>query len=145
MSKLDKPVLVAVYGSLLTGLGNHRVITHPETNLLGEDVINNHNVNNVDAGFSMYSLGSFPAVTLGGDTPIKIEVYEVNTSEQMRDLDRLEGYPSFYNRTLVDTKYGLAWIYYIEHSGSYVHRDDSKVESGDWRLFLKQKYANYEG
>lgn len=48
----------------------------------------------------MYSLGGFPGVVRGGTTAIEGEVYEVDGAT-MAALDRLEGHPRFYRRTVV--------------------------------------------
>ena len=62
--------------------------------------------------FDMYSFGDFPGVTIGGDSKIKGEVWEVD-NEIMDILDQIEGYPLFYNRTVIQTTRGPAWMYYI--------------------------------
>lgn len=106
---------VAVYGSLKKGFGNHRLLETSER--LGTDKI---------TGWTMHSMSAYPCICEGGDD-ISIEVYEINEST-FSALDMLEGYPSFYNRKEVSTKYGTAWIYYIEDdmSGYEV------VPSGIW-------------
>jgi gamma-glutamylcyclotransferase (GGCT)/AIG2-like uncharacterized protein YtfP len=73
---------IFVYGSLLSGLHNHRVIanSHP----LGEA--------RTERRFRMHSLGGFPAVVAGGKQSILGEVYEVDAGTLER-LDRLEGHP----------------------------------------------------
>lgn len=110
--------LVAVYGSLRSGLHNHPTFGNCSANLQGKVELE---------GWDMYSMGSFPFITPGEGT-ITAEVYRVEPDTFMR-LDRLEGYPSFYDRTLVDTKYGKVWVYFIEG------RDKSgytPVTKGDW-------------
>ena len=118
---------VAVYGSLRKGLHNHGLLAQAKS--LGTERIK---------GFNMYSLGSFPFVTTRGTTgesEITIEVYEVTPAE-FRRLDMLEGYPSFYNRILVDTTHGQAWIYYIDNDDSYSTTRNERVQDGDWLKFL---------
>lgn len=117
-----KDILVAVYGSLRQGLHNHAVLGGSE--LVGEDT--------TTPNYTMVSLGSFPAVHIGGDTPITIEVYKVN-EEIFHNLDRLEGYPHFYNRTTIDTKYGKAWMYFIDDAPLATNK---VVENGDWADYL---------
>lgn len=111
--------LVAVYGSLRKGLSNHRLLE--QADFLGYTQT---------TGFKMYSLGGFPFITheqANEQDIITIEVYAV-TQEEMRRLDGLEGYPSFYNRELIDTPYGKAWIYFIDGE-----RDGyPSVTDGDW-------------
>jgi gamma-glutamylcyclotransferase (GGCT)/AIG2-like uncharacterized protein YtfP len=66
----------------------------------------------VNASFSLYDLGSFPAASIAGNNKILGEVWEVN-DEMFEVLDGIEGYPTFYNRTTVKTTRGEAWMYYI--------------------------------
>ena len=86
----------------------------------------------------MYSLGGFPALTsVGAKTDVVVEVYSVDENTMLR-LDRLEGYPHFYNRSQVailldegeggvDT-YASAWMYHIDDT----FEDKNFVASGDW-------------
>ena len=114
-------IRVAVYGSLRQGMGNHRLLEGSK--FLGQDVIE---------GFVMYSLGAFPCVKSvwpDPDNSIVVEVYEVDDDTFAR-LDRLEGYPSFYDRRKTDTKFGDAWIYTIEERTSGI-----RVDHGDWVRF----------
>lgn len=110
-------VLVAVYGSLRKGMGNHPLLERNDAQLLSTERIK---------GFDMFSLGGFPYIK-PADGEITIEVYAVPITA-MKDLDRLEGYPHFYDRMLVDTTKGQAWIYFIADYGSGY----GKVDSGDW-------------
>lgn len=103
---------VFVYGTLKSGgrvrgldtLGWMRDIEDAAT-LIGE-------ASTVNASFSLYDLGSFPAACIEGDNKILGEVWEVN-DEMFEILDGIEGYPTFYDRTRVNTTHGEAWMYYI--------------------------------
>jgi len=110
--------LVAVYGSLRKGLHNHRLLANARC--LGIDYIPN---------FNMFSMGSFPFLkpveTLALTT---VEVYNASP-EEFRNLDRLEGYPSFYDRKQVPTTYGSAWVYFIDRPNT-THQ---LITSGDWK------------
>jgi len=120
--------LVAVYGSLRKGLHNHRLLE--QADFLGTDVI---------SGFKMYSLGGFPFITHDDATSedrIHIEVYSVDVYEMAR-LDQLEGYPSFYNRELVQTQYGQAWIYFIDDEVA----GHAPVIDGDWFKYYTSRVA----
>lgn len=113
--------LVFVYGSLRQGMGNHRVLGNAR--FLGNAEIE---------GWTMVSLGAYPAIYRDEDneTPVKGEVYECDDLTFGR-LDRLEGYPNFYNRCQVATAYGDAWVYFFAdapRAGRYL----SKVPGGDW-------------
>lgn len=114
--------LVAVYGSLRQGKGNHRILNNEQTEYLGTCRVE---------GFDMYSMGSFPFIT-DGDGEITVEVYRVTDETTAQRLDNLEGYPSFYNRKQVQTEYGLAWIYFIN---DYDVSRYQPVSDGDWVTF----------
>ncbi len=78
--------------------------------------------------YKMVDLGSYPGVVKGGGTRVQGEVYEVS-SQQMADLDRLEGYPHAYTRETIATPWGRAWIYL--YRGSL--KDRSVIPDGVWR------------
>lgn len=89
-------------------------------------------------GFGLYSLGAYPAISGDGKhVPVVVELYEVDNASMSR-LDRLEGYPSYYNRRIVDvhTEDGIqkAWIYFQQGEPS-----DIFIESGDWARYLIEK------
>ena len=121
--------LVAVYGSLRKGLHNHPVLN-------GADMLDTGTA----VGYNMYSLGAYPAL-VPVDTPtypIRVEVYEVD-EPTFAALDRLEGYPSFYNRDVVDVvcedgSVMPCWIYYMERNLA----DHQQVMNGDWKDFLEK-------
>lgn len=116
---------IAVYGSLRKGLYNYE--RHLKTSkYLGEfDTL---------PEFSMFDLGSYPGLKVGGSTSIKMDVFEV-TEEVLSDINNLEGYSetnpeynTFYDRITIDTPYGQAFTYiYIPDTES-----KEKVYSGDW-------------
>jgi gamma-glutamylcyclotransferase (GGCT)/AIG2-like uncharacterized protein YtfP len=121
---------VAVYGSLLSGFGNHQLLS--TSKYLGITVVE---------GYDMYSLSAFPAVTPSPGGRIVAEVYEIDEGTLAR-LDRLESYPRFYNRMKTPVKTtdykGDAWIYFIDDltSRSQVHGMHMPyVETGSWREY----------
>lgn len=126
MSKIINGSLCAVYGSLRSGLGNHRVI---ERSVRQDDGV-------VKGKFKMFSMygGGFPALTHDNTpTDIVVEVYQVDDQAQAASLDALEGYPSFYDRELVTLEDGReCWIYFIDGN-----RDGfgEEVTHGDWKLY----------
>jgi gamma-glutamylcyclotransferase (GGCT)/AIG2-like uncharacterized protein YtfP len=77
----------------------------------------------------MVSLGGFPALVEGTDTA-QIEVFRVDSDAVGRGLDRLEGYPSFYDRRLIRTSHGDAWIYFMRDTGQF--GPERTVEGGCW-------------
>lgn len=125
--------LVAVYGSLLKGLGNHRLIE--KSKLVG--------TGKVHAPFKMYSLGGFPAIVPSEEVDIEVvtEVYSVDTGTFER-LDALEGYPSFYDRKVVPVKLDdtdeivECWIYFQHEEPSYSY---GLVEDNDWYKYINSR------
>lgn len=115
---------VLVYGTLRQGGYNH--------SLMGEaELLTSLKL----AGFKMVSLGSYPAIYMDSQAEelIHAELYAVDATIFAR-LDRLEGYPEFYNRSQVEVSLTNgqpinAWIYHMskqELSGK------EKVKGGDW-------------
>lgn len=110
---------VAVYGTLRQGFYNHRLLENSK--FLGKT--------KTEPRFTMYGHG-IPWIVDGGSTQIVVEVYEIDT-ETFKSLDFLEGFPVYYNRGLIDTEFGEAWIYFRYIEGGFV------VESGDWAEFKR--------
>lgn len=97
--------LVAVYGTLKQGQYNHLVLSRQGAKYLGIDVL---------TGWVMYDLGSFPCIVPTKlSESIVVEVYEV---ADLKATDRLEGYPGFYDRVQIVTRYGNAWIYFMREA-----------------------------
>ena len=113
-------MLVAVYGTLKRGRGNHHLLT--DSQFIGEC--------RTAPEFTMYSLGFCPAITASGDTAITIEVYDVD-KETFGRLDSLEGYPHFYNRKVITTEFGDAWVYFIPRAEEDWNNHEI-VEDGTW-------------
>lgn len=118
MSVRVERILVAVYGSLREGLGNHRLLASSEK--VG--------TYRVKLPYYMISLGGFPGLIPCDDTNwITVEVYEV-TEDTFANLDRLEGYPNFYDRVQVTVGEHTPWIYHLPSD----YGTGPVVESGDW-------------
>lgn len=127
---------VAVYGSLRQGLYNHKY----------------HLTNSKYLGtfeslpvYQMVSMGTYPAIAEGGNISVTMEVYEISL-ETLHGLDRLEGYSkgranNHYERKAISTPYGKALVYFYKDMAG---EKGTRVESGDWKEFLKNKhlYAN---
>jgi len=109
---------VFVYGTLLTGEVNNHLLAG--ANLLG--------LHRTEPCFTMYALGAYPGLVKGGNTGIAGEVYRVGAKDLER-LDRLEDYPRLYDRILIPSPFGRAWIYL------YRGRINGRpvICSGDWR------------
>jgi gamma-glutamylaminecyclotransferase len=112
--------LVFVYGTLLRGEVNHRLLGEAE--FLGP--------HRTASCFSLYLLGAYPGAVRGGGTAIQGEVYAVDGAG-LRRLDRLEDYPELYDRRRLSSPYGCAWIYL--YRGPV--RDRPVIPAGDWRAF----------
>lgn len=128
--KFEVNSLVAVYGTLRKNNGNHQIINDQEH--LGTFI--------TDPKYTMFTMGGFPGVLLNGDSEIVIEVYKIDNQQSLERLDRLEGYPSFYNRTVIDTPYGRAWMYYLDNDNDEYSADlYPRIESGDWNKYISEK------
>jgi len=127
---------VFVYGSLLSELGNHRLLA--ESKLLGNAI--------TPPEFIMIDLGSYPGVihVIEGGSTIIGEVYEVDDFTMTR-LDRLEGYnenhPSdgLYNRMKIPTEFGEAFIYTF--NGMFGRSPIHPIENGDWKSYYGKKFG----
>lgn len=110
---------VFVYGSLRSGMHNHRVMGQSE--LLAEANL---------TGFEMYQVSSFPAI-VAGEGCVKGELYLVDGATLDR-LDRLEGHPHMYKRRLVTVQSGdvlaQAWVYVWQRPVDRL----APVPGGDW-------------
>lgn len=110
--KSDFPHRVFVYGTLMRGYGNHRLLMDPGAIRLGDDIT-------LRKEYVMTGRG-VPFVSDGGDAHIAGEVYDV-TDAVLKRLDGLEGHPTFYERRIIPLgKYTEAWMYHHEPSGPEV-------------------------
>ena len=112
--------MVFVYGTLLRGESNHRLLKNAE--FVGEG--------RTAPEYDLVDLGAFPGMVSGRNTAIKGEIFGVN-DDTLEALDRLEGHPGFYRRT----KLKLAGFGTVE--GYLFPRKRMNgydcIESGDWR------------
>ena len=129
--------LVFVYGSLLSGLGNHAILTERGARKIGNA--------KTAARYTMISLGAFPGVTPVGTDAIVGEVYSV-TDEGLAALDKLEGHPEFYRRQMHDVAYGngrkaRAWCYLLPKS----YLEGNEQIAPDWRAHVAKREAECDG
>jgi len=130
MEKQFEGKLYAVYGTLRKGLGNYkRYLDNDDCKYLGTQKLR--------IPYKMVSLGGFPGLvwTNPYHSQITIEVFNVTSPDIEKQLDMLEGYPDFYEKTTINTQWGEATIYYL-HSERYANYP--VVESGDWVNRVKQ-------
>lgn len=125
--------LVTVYGSLLKGLGNwHWHLNNPDSKLLGEHTLN--------GGFVMISLGGFPGLIIDEKSKdsIFVETYEVSDGVY-KSIERLEGYPNFYDKKEVSTPFGDSEVYVL--SDNY-YRETNLVPMDETGVINWRKYRN---
>ena len=123
---------VFVYGSLMTGFGNHRLLSSGSA--MGSVI--SYGADRLVWPGQMLSLGAFPGLIRKDQLSlINGEVYEVN-EEVFERLDMLEGYPSFYDREVRKTKNGHeAWVYFLNPLDYKYYSEEVVIENGDWRAF----------
>ena len=113
---------VAVYGTLRKDCGNNVLLSNAK--FIGKTLTKEL--------YTLRSMGGCPAVDKSVPTHhVVVEVYEV-TPEELKRLDRLEGYTDehecWYNRTLTETiDHGEAYMYHIDDTTRPI------ISSGDWR------------
>ena len=119
---------VFVYGTLLSGEPNHRVLA--DADLVGEA--------STEAVFDLVSLGAFPALVPDGRTAVAGEVYVVN-ARTLADLDRLEGHPRFYRRRRIRLQDGDEVLAYVLAPDQA--RGRPAIASGNWRHERKERWS----
>lgn len=120
--------LYAVYGTLRKGFGNHRLLNNEHCTHLGTF--------ETTADWKMVSLGGFPGVIPNGTQAITVEVYKVESEEVDQRLDWLEGYPTFYGKTKLETPWGVADMYVLTEEK---YGNLPIVKSGDWKEYCSSK------
>lgn len=110
-------IIVFVYGTLLRGEDNHRLLDRAR--YLGDA--------RTTASFTLLDLGAWPAMIAGGSV-VHGELYGVDAAT-LRELDELEGHPDEYRRTAIELADGRTADAYllVEPVGARV------IDSGDWR------------
>lgn len=97
--------LLFVYGTLKKGFRNQSYLQ--DAVFMGKFT--------TDGRYTMYDFDGYPAVTEQGIDAICGEVYRIN-SDHLAAIDTLECYPDFYQRTIISTPFGDAWMYSVEES-----------------------------
>jgi gamma-glutamylaminecyclotransferase len=115
-----KQHLVFVYGTLRRGEVNHHLLA--QEHFVAEA--------RTEPCFELFDLGPFPAMSTGGQTAVLGEIYAVDEAMLAR-LDRLEGHPSFYQRTQIRLEDGQEVQTYLMDRARM--RDRALIPSGDWR------------
>ncbi|MFV0576388.1 MAG: gamma-glutamylcyclotransferase [Vibrio sp.] len=115
---------VFVYGTLRRGESNHFLLENSE--FLGDYMTEDR--------FNLFSLGPYPAA-IEGNSPLIGEVYLVDDAT-LAKLDIVEDYPIEYDRKLIPTSFGDAWIYLYQDKSELT----KQLSSGDWC----QREENYK-
>jgi gamma-glutamylcyclotransferase (GGCT)/AIG2-like uncharacterized protein YtfP len=116
---------VFVYGTLLRGQSNHRLLADARFVVAALTA----------PLYELIDLGTFPAMLDGGSTAVTGELYDVDAST-LAALDRLEGHPHFYERRPVELTAG-------RHADAYLLPRDAcagraRIVGGDWRAVAPQ-------
>lgn len=116
-----KTNLVFTYGTLKKGFCNHYLLKTSKF------------INKGVTKGQMFSFGSFPAVDIKQNGKVTGEIYKVD-DVTFKELDRLEEYPSWYDRKIVNiivkNEILKAWIYTIPKeklNGKKI------VKEGEWK------------
>jgi gamma-glutamylaminecyclotransferase len=117
--------LIFTYGTLMRGEVNHRLLA------TARFVAEAH----TEPCFELFDLGHFPAMSAGGETVVRGEVYAVDDQTLVR-LDRLEGHPEFYQRTPIRLADGQEVQTYLMDDARARRRP--AIALGDWRAHRKR-------
>ena len=122
---------VFVYGSLKKGSYNNSILGDSELLETTRTV----------SGFCLGDVG-FPYAFPSDVTPEKYkkllypvwgEVYDIDNEYTFYSLDCLEGYPSHYNRRLINLQSGIrTWMYVQEDWSNAARCDACKLKEGAW-------------
>jgi gamma-glutamylaminecyclotransferase len=117
-----KQHLIFTYGTLMRDEINHGLLA------TARFVAEAH----TEPCFELFDLGHFPAMSMGGQTVVRGEVYAVDDQTLVR-LDRLEGHPEFYQRTPIRLADGREVQTYLMNDVKTRRRP--AILSGDWRAY----------
>lgn len=124
---------IAVYGSLRRGMGNYRLLE--TSKLLSTETVQDN--------FRMVDMGSYPGLIESEElNDIVVEVYEV-TPDTYKRIERLESYPSFYDRKNVHTTEGEVGIYYLPGNSGWTSSDrlvNKTDDAYDWVKHYQEKH-----
>lgn len=119
-----------VYGTLLSDCSNNYKLK--DSKLLGK-------ATTALSAYKMYSFGYHPAVVHGGDQKINGEVFEVDSTDVIESLDRMEGHPTVYRREKILIDLNGKEI----ECESYIYQHHTRrlelVESNDWKTYMSSR------
>lgn len=114
-------ILVFVYGTLKRGYANQWVMAQANGRFIGNALVH---------GFACVNTPWYPYAIKKLNAKIKGEVFEIE-EENLIKLDKLEGYPSHYNREITKTEFGDCWIYYSQDDMRYKISEYGLIE--EWK------------
>lgn len=122
------PIHVLTYGTLRVGEPNWAGFLSTRSQHLGTYTID---------GYSLWTPhGGFPYAIPDPEGAIVTDLFLVSP-EIFFALDRLEGYPTHYDRERVDLEGLKPWIYIAANPGM-IRSNAVKIESGDWVEFRER-------
>ena len=92
--------IIAVYGTLKKGFGNHYLIEQAE--YLGEDYLPFKAIQGTGFPITEFDFKKIPTT----DKYLKVELYKVTDLDQLKSIDALEGHPNWYQRKFINTLSG---------------------------------------
>jgi len=131
MNNSPRTFLVFVYGSLLKGLGNHRLLENSGVKFVEETTVR-------AKLYTSHWAWPFMIFSLSNKDKLKGEVYEVDLAT-FRRLDMLEGYSPgrcdglFIRKNATTASGKTVWIY-EGGPGLRFDRQNTLIKSGDWRV-----------
>lgn len=117
---------VFVYGSLLQGEANHRLLAEAAYRGTGRTA----------PAYRLVDLGPYPGLIAGGRVAVKGEVYRVHP-RTLAVLDALEDHPQVYVRTAIRLDDGREALAYLLRPALADARPE--VLLGDWRGYRRQR------
>ncbi len=125
---VEDPVRLFVYGSLMSGLPAHHLLSSAGAAVLVGSA-------RTAAGYRLVDLGWYPGLETAGQGMVLGEVYRVPAAA-LQSLDRYEGTPHHYRRESIELEDGqAAWAYVVTALGRG-RSERPRVPDGDWRAWL---------
>ena len=116
----DDKIMMFVYGTLKIGERNNKLIID-ERFIAATDVRDMVLINKPDYPYAIDRKGR----------KIHGELYQIS-EECLEQLDVLEGYPEYYDRKIVNTDDGRAWIYYLNDAKEAKQLENKYGIAGEW-------------
>ncbi len=128
MTASDRPITpsgrhrVAVYGTLKRGERNHHLLQGAE--FLGVDHL---------TSITLYDLGPYPGARTEVSEGVDVELYGVSPStfaalDELEDFNPRARHAGNYDRRVLSTAHGPAWVYLYNHSV----RGCPRIHAGGW-------------